>query len=191
VINAARLFAHWPVWLSCCLLGGPAFAFEVERADARYQDKEFRVELELVLNAPADRIEAVLRDYASYPSLDASILEARVLDRPSADTAMLYTKLRACSGGLFCRTVNRVERVQESSMDLLAVVVPERSDVLSGSTHTQLQTVAGGTRIRYTTSVAPKFWLPGFLARPLMLRTLREASLDLFRKVEIRAKPQS
>jgi hypothetical protein len=42
--------------------------------------------------------------------------------------------------------------------------------------------------VRYTTAVAPKFWVPTFIGRPLMLRTLREASLDLFRNVEARAK---
>jgi hypothetical protein len=156
---------------------------DIERAEARYQNREFRVELELVLHAPPERVQAVLRDYARYPELDGSILESKVLDRPAADSATLYTKLRACSG-LFCRSVNRVERVQEGEFELLAVVVPEQSDVVSGSTRTVLQTIDGGTRVRYASGVIPKFWVPSFVGRPLMLRKLREASLDLFRKVE-------
>jgi hypothetical protein len=119
--------------------------------------------------------------------LDTSILESKVLNRPDEATAMLYTKLRACSGP-FCRTVKRVERVHESAFELLAVVVPEESDVLSGRTHTVLQTLDGHTRVRYQTTVSPKFWVPSIIGRPLMLRTLREASLDLFRRVEARAK---
>jgi hypothetical protein len=99
---------------------------------------------------------------------------------------MLYTKLRACSG-LFCRTVQRVERVQESPFDLLAVVVPEQSDVVSGQSHTVLQTVEGGTRVHYRLTIVPKFWVPPLIGRTAMLRTLREVSLDLFRQIEARA----
>jgi hypothetical protein len=175
----------WPMMLGAVC--SDASAFEIAQADAHFQDKEFRVDLDLVLDAPAERVQAVLRDYDNYPNLDDSILESKVLSRDAAATLMLYTKLRACAG-LFCRTVKRVERVQESNFELLAVVVPEESEVVSGRTHTVLQTLEGRTRVRYRTSVAPKFWVPTFIGRPLMLRTLREASLDLFRHVEKQAK---
>jgi hypothetical protein len=179
--------AIWILAAVCApVLFDAADAMDVERANAQYKDREYRIELDLVLHEPAARIEAVLRDYASYPSLDAGILESKVLSRPDATTVMLYTKLRACSG-LFCRTVQRVERVQESPFELLAVAVPEQSDVVSGQSHTVLQTVAGGTRVSYRLTILPKFWVPPFIGRAVMLRTLREVSLNLFRQVEVRA----
>ncbi len=184
MVRALRRMAS-AIGLALC--SHAACALEIVRADTQYKDHEYRVELELVLSSTPERIEAVLRDYANYPALDNSILESKVLSRPDAATAMLYTKLRACSG-VFCRTVRRVERVHESAFELLAVVVPDQSEVVSGRTHTVLQTLNGRTRVRYQTSVVPKFWVPGFVGRPLMLRTLREASLDLFRHVEARAK---
>ena len=162
-------------------------AFEVRRADARFEERQFHVELELVLDAPPTRVEAVLRDYADYPRLDPSILESTVLDRPDSETVMLFTKLRACSG-IFCHTVNRVERVREGVLELTAEAVPERSDVSSGYTYTRLQSLDGRTLVRYRTSMAPKFWVPAFIARPLMLRTLRQASVDLFRHIEAHAR---
>ena len=158
---------------------------DIERADTRYKDREYRVELDLVLHASPARVEAVLRDYGNYPSLNAEILEAKVLDRPDAATVMLYTKVRACSG-LFCRTVKRVERVQESALELFAVAVEDQSDV-TGQTHTVLQTVNSGTRVQYRTTVVPKFWVAPIFGRSMLLRTLRESSLDLFRQIEVRA----
>jgi hypothetical protein len=172
---------------SSLLFVSSAQGFEIERADALYQDREYRVVLELVLQAPAEKVEAVLRDYENYPSLDASILEAKLLSRQDERTVMLFTRLRACSG-LFCRTVKRVERVEEAPMQLVALVIPAQSDVHSGSTKTVLVSVNGVTRVQYESTVVPKFWVPGLVGRPLMLRTLREASLDLFRHVEARAK---
>jgi hypothetical protein len=179
---------YWRAGLAMAMAAwvADAQAFEVLHAEARYQDKEFRVELDLILNAPAQRVEAVLRNYEGYPSLDASILESRVVNRIDAETVLLYTKLRACAG-VFCRTVDRVERVQERPFELLAMVVPDESDVAAGRTQTAMQTMESRTRVRYSTSVAPKFWVPALIGRPLMLRTLREASLDLFGNVEKQA----
>jgi len=162
-------------------------ALEIEHADSIYESHEYRVDLTIVLDAPIGRVAEVLRDYARYPSLDPSILEAKVLSRSADDSLMLYTKLRACSG-LFCRTVSRVERVQEGRFELLAEVIPELSDVERGRTHTILQTLDSRTRVRYRTTVVPKFWVPSFIGRPLMVRKLREASLDMFRHVESQAR---
>jgi len=167
-----------------------AAALEVVHADAHYQDKEYRVELDLIVDAPSERVEAVLRDYARYPRLDPSILEAHVQSRPDAHSVLLYTKLRACAG-VFCRTVNRVERVREGDLELEAIVLPDRSDVIDGRTHTTLVADAGKTRVHYQTFVVPKFWVPGLIGRPLMLRTLKDASLNLFKNVEIYARASS
>lgn len=166
---------------NCC-------AFETQRADARYEARQYRVELELVLDARVQDVAAVLRDYEHYTALSGSILEAKVLERAAPDVVTLYTKLRACTG-LFCRTVKRVERVQESALELRAEALPAQSEVEFGSTLTQLEDVGGRTRVRYQTAVTPKFWVPAFIGRPLMLRTLKDISIDLFRRVEARAKP--
>lgn len=186
-MGASRVLWCVATALTGLLIASNVSAFEVLSANTHFEDKEFRVELDLILNAPPERVQSVLRDYDDYARLDAGIMESRVLDRVDAETVMLFTKLRACAG-VFCRTVKRVERVQERSFELLATAIPDQSDVVSGHTHTVLQTLDSQTRVRYTTAVVPKFWVPGFIGRPLMLRTLREASLELFRNIETRAR---
>jgi hypothetical protein len=166
-----------------------ARSLEIEQADSKYRDKHYQLTLITVVDAPRDRVQAVLRDYYNYPQLDARILEANVLSRPAAHEVLLFTKLRACFG-VFCRTVKRVEHVQEQDNDMLASVVPEQSEITSGETRTQLTALDGRTRISYTTSMVPGFWIPSFIGRPLMLRTLRDASIDLFRRVEQQAQMQ-
>jgi hypothetical protein len=162
-------------------------AFEIERADAKFDQYEFRIDVRILLDAPIDKVEAVLRDYSHYPELEASILEAKVMQRSTASTLLLYTKLHACSG-LFCRTVNRVERVEESERSLIATVLPEQSDITLGITHTELQEQGLQTRVTYRSRIVPKFWVPALIGRTLLLHTLRQASLDMFRNIETRAK---
>ena len=78
------------------LWAGAAAAFEIEHSETRYADKRYQCDLNVRLDAPPDKVQAVLRDYEKYPSLDTRILQARVLERPAPNVAMLETTLRVC-----------------------------------------------------------------------------------------------
>jgi hypothetical protein len=165
----------------------PVRAFEVERSETRYVNRQYQFDLVVTLDAAPDRVESILRDYEHYPSLDARILTAHVLERPEDDVAILETRLRACFGP-FCRTVKRIERVEESPNVLLAVTDPARSEVRSGETRTELSGAGHGrTRVIYRTSIVPGFWVPAFGGRRFMLSTLKDATEQLFRNVEAQA----
>jgi hypothetical protein len=97
--------------------------------------------------------------------------------------AILATTVRVCFGP-FCRNVKRVERVEEAPGALTATTDASRSDVKSGQTHTQLSVSEDGTRVTYTTSIAPDFWIPAFVGRRFMLRTLETATINMFTNVE-------
>ena len=175
------------VLAAASLWAGAACAFEIEHSETRYADRRYQYDLNVRLDAPLDKVEAILRDYEEYPSLDARILNARIIERPSPDVAMLETTLRVCLGW-FCRNVNRVERVEESQHSLTAKADPSRSDVKFGETHLQLEPDEhGGTRVSYSTSITPGFWIPTAVGRRWMLRTLEDATTDLFMNVEMKA----
>ena len=183
-VPAVALFAAASLWAVT------AGAFEVEKSETRYVDRRYQCELSVKLDAPPDKVQAVLRDYERYPSLDTRILQARVLERPEPHVVVLQTTVRVCFGW-FCRNVTRVERVQESEHGLAATTDPSRSDVKFGETSTQLAPGGdGGTLIHYRTSITPGFWIPSVVGRRWMLRTLEDATGDLFMNVEMRAKKE-
>lgn len=166
----------------------PAHAFTIEHSEARYADKHFRYELVVTLDAPIDRVDEVLRNYAEYPSLNARILSSKVLERPEPDVVTLETTVELCFGW-FCRDVTRVERVQESKYTLVAVADPERSDVRFSETRSELSPAHhGATRVKYVTNVVPGFWVPALGGRRMMLKMLETETRDLFMSVEEKAR---
>lgn len=172
-----------------CLVVLPAasgWSFEIASSAVRYREGRYQFELVALLDASTDKVEAVLRDYQRYPRLDSRILTARVLQRPTSSAAVLETVLRVCFGP-FCRNVRRVERVEETPLMLFAVTDPERSDVKFGETRTEMSASGERTQVSYHTSIEPSFWMPPFVGRRWMLRTLQAASIDLFRNVELQA----
>ena|GEM_PF-667054 len=164
----------------------PAQAWQLDHVETHYEGGEYRLALTATLDVPLPRVERVLRDYAHYSNLDARILEVRVLGTPAANQVQLFTRIHVCVS-LLCRNVERVERVEERPGELLATVLPERSDAERGETHTVLLADGTRTRVQYTTFIVPKFWVPALFGRSLMLRALREGTVSLFQNVERRA----
>jgi hypothetical protein len=175
------------VFVTVMLGAGRAHAFNVEHRSVQFADRHYRFELVVTLDAPVERVQAVLRDYEHYPALDERILEAKVLERTDPDVAVLQTLLRACFGP-FCRNVHRIEQVTESHLGLAAISDPKRSDVKFGESYTALSPLEGGrSRISYRTDIVPNFWIPPLVGRRFMLNTLEDATTTLFRNVERKA----
>jgi hypothetical protein len=173
-----------------CTLTSHAQALTVEHSNARYQNKRYEFELVAILDAPVDRIEAVLRDFEAYKQLDARILEARIVERPASYVTMLQTTLHVCFGP-FCRDVKRLERIEQAPLQLTAVADPAHSDVKFGETRLKLSVSEGRTRISYHTSIVPDFWIPAVVGRRWLLKTLADSTTDLLRQVELKAQRTS
>jgi Polyketide cyclase / dehydrase and lipid transport len=161
-------------------------AMQVDALQTRYSEGAYQLTMTATLSAPAARVEAVLRDYASYPQLDERILTAQILSHSGPHQLELLTRINVCLAFL-CRKVERVEQVEEKPGELLATVIADRSDAKRGQTHTQLRELDGNTQVTYVTEIVPKFWVPALVGRSLMLRNLREATVNLFTHIEQRA----
>ena len=140
------------------LLSAPAarcLAFDVRVNDATFSDGTFHVTFEGVLDAPPAGVEAVLRDYTRYQLIDPRVRRAELLAREADGTLRVRTLIDACAG-IFCRTVQRVERVEHGPGHLYSTVIPAQSDMRHGSARTVLacrrqrhaRAVRGGVRAR-------------------------------------------
>jgi hypothetical protein len=189
-MRARNGFTRSPrLWVAAMLLAAqltPAAALEVIGLDAAYRDDGFHVDFVAMLDAPVAAVERVLHDYAAYPQLDPRITEAQVLERAGPSELLLATRLRACAG-IFCRSVRRIERVEERGHELIAHTLADRSDLRDGFAHTILTPSYERTRVTYQAQIEPAFWVPRFLAAGLALRTLETATVTLFENVERRA----
>lgn len=170
------------------LAASTAFAIDVERLVVQRVEDRYVVEFQAQLAAPAEDVGAVLTDYDHYPELDPRIQEAR---RDEQDRARLHTRLRGCLGGLMCRTLQRVETLEERPGEVIATALPAESDVRYGLTHSRWEASRGGTEVNYRLEITPDFWVPPLFGPPLMIKTLREGTLNLFTNVERAARSRA
>ena len=175
------------VCLAISLSPPVARALVVESLEASLNDGVYRVALVARVEAPVEDVAAVLTDYAAYRSLDPRIRSSSVLPSEDPTVELVQTVVRACAG-LFCRNVERVERVERREGELLATVVPERSELRSGLTRTTWQADHDATSVTYQAEFVPDFWVPSVIGRRYAVRALRTSTLELFGNVEKRAR---
>ncbi len=165
----------------------PAFAAEVAVLEVGERDRNYYVRYEATLQADAAAVMAVLTDYPSYPQLDPRILEAQLVDSGTPQR-ILYTRLKGCLGSVFCKSMDRYESLQESPSKLVATAIAGRGDLVSGRTETRVEALSQGCRVSYTTEFEPAFWMPRWLVRYPMRKTLSEGTRAMFEAVEVRAR---
>ncbi len=83
-----------PLAYTLILAASPAHSLEVSVIETDFEDGSYRVELQAMLDAPADAVAAVLTDFAHYRDLDPRISESEVLATTDNGEVLLRTRVQ-------------------------------------------------------------------------------------------------
>lgn len=167
---------------------GSAQGYELVSVETRRDGAAYRLHIEAMLAASPARVLAVLTDYDRIHELHPRMTQSRSLGRVGPDTEEVYTRFEGCLL-MFCRTIDRVERITAANGVLLAEDVPGRGSFHEGSTEWRLETHGAGTRLRYEAYFVPAFWVPPLIGPAQMSRSVQQMTLELMSEVERRAGP--
>ena len=165
-------------------LAAPARAIDIETLDVRYENGHYRVQFEAELAARPEAVQRVLTDYAHYPALDARIEESHLIPSAPGTPPRLYTRLKGCLSWFLCRSMVRIETLEQKPGELVATAIPELSDVRESLAATHWEASAAGTHVSYALTLSPKFWVPSLFGRRAMLETMRKGTATMFTSVE-------
>jgi hypothetical protein len=186
-------------WSRCRLLAGfvvlaplavamPSRAVEPVEFRAYENGGEYHVSTEVVLNAPADSVHAVLTDYVHAYRLNPSITESVILPSPEEGVVRLKVRMEDCVAFFCVDTVSVTDITERPSGDLEVAVVPELSSFRSGSAEWRIRSEPGGSRVRYELRLAPDFFIPPLIGRMIVIHKLRNEIFATFRRLECIAK---
>ena len=139
------------------MLASGAAAYEVESLDTVQVDKRFTIQLVARLSLPIDEVFNRLTNYNELTLLSASIEESRQLPPDEAGEIIVYTRVRPCV--LFvCKTVRIFEVITyPAENEIVAEVIPARSELAYGRSHWVLTQVGEGTLLHYRSEIEPGF----------------------------------
>lgn len=150
-----------------------AYAAQFHALEISRDGDIYRLSADVYLDAPLPQVYRVLTDYNHLTRISRVIRRSRLLERPDAHTALVYMESRACVL-FFCHTIKEIQKVTESPPGTLtAAAIPELSNVKHDESDWHLQAEGRGTRMQWTLTIEPEFWIPPLIGPALVKSQLR------------------
>ena len=173
------LVTLWLLWPALAVAGS------VEHVGARHARGVYTVDLDMVLDATVERVQAIVTDYDGLHRLSSSIVESRRLPPSATEPDRRRVVYRACFL-IYCFTAVMVEAVQfPSPGQMLSMVEPEESDFRRGFSQWELNQVGiNQTRIKFHSELEPRFWVPPVVGPWIIKRKMLAAARETGIKIE-------
>lgn len=160
--------------LALCLCVAPAVAAaDFYTLTVSHDGDLYAMSADAHLAAPPAAVYAVLTDYEHLTRISSAVLKSHVVQHLDNGEVLVYTDSRVCAL-FFCRHIVELQRyTRPGPQDLVAEVVPERSDLKMGRTTWHLEAENDGTHLHWEMTAVPGFWVPPFIGSALVERGLR------------------
>ena len=144
-----------------------AHASQLVRLDVDQKANSYAVYVVMELDAPAEKVRAILTDYAHLDRLNASIIASKIMDDKGDGTVRVLTRFENCIV-FFCMTVQRVEDITEDGQGrILVTLVPDASSFRSGQASWEVTSTGSGSRVIHRATLEPDFWPPPWIGTAL------------------------
>ena len=159
-------------------------ASQLVRLEVDQHANVYSVYVVMELDAAAEKVRAILTDYAHLDRLNASITASEITAAKDDGTVRVLTRFRNCVV-FFCMTVQRVEDITEDRQGrILVALVPDASSFRSGQASWEVTSIGPGSRVIHRATLEPDFWLPPWIGTAILKATLRREIQASFENLE-------
>lgn len=177
-------------WLTPCaavLFAASATAVDIDRVDVQHKGARYRVEMQVRLDAPAQRAYAVLTDFSNLGRFNPAVRRSQELPSVGPGTRRLFTEINVCVS-FICRKLEQVQdmrlQTHASGGTLSASVVPALSNLQYGQADWDIHPCAAQSCLRFIAELEPKFWIPPLIGPWLIQRKLRQEAIQTSEGIE-------
>jgi hypothetical protein len=161
-----------------------AHASQLVRLDVDQKANSYAIYVVMELDAPAEKVRAILTDYAHLERLNASITASEIIGARSDGTVRVLTRFENCIL-FFCMTMQRMEDITEDGQGrILVTLVPDASSFRSGKAWWEVTSTKSGSRVIHRATLEPDFWLPPWIGTAILKAALRREIRASFENLE-------
>lgn len=144
----------------------------------------YNIEASAELGVDAEYVREVLTDYAHLYRLNQSVIESEILKSPVDGNTRVRSRLLCCAS-FFCTEVERVDEISElESGQLMAVIIPEKSDFHSGEALWTIKSTGDRTVLVYSAAIEPGFFIPPVIGTGIVIQNMRKEFEMAFERIE-------
>lgn len=160
------------------------YASQIVRLNVAHKADIYEVHVEMEFDAPAEKVRAILTDYANLDRLNESITTSRIIDSSRDGKVRVLTQFENCIL-FFCMDIQKVEDIMEDEQGrILLVMIPESSNFRSGNSSWEVQSTETGSRVIHIAKLEPDLRIPAWLGSAILKDTLRQEFEKSFDKLE-------
>lgn len=164
----------------------PSYAYEVLNIDVWYEQEQYRIELEILIDVPEEYAEAALLDFERLSELNTSIRQVRVLTSADPGATRIESEIHSCAW-FRCVDLRRVEEVRHLQPGLIvAKTLPDLSDFKMGYSEWQLQSWGNQTHILYHAAFSPTKGEVPVVGHMIAKRVIKREALKTYQNLEAR-----
>ncbi|MDH3589842.1 MAG: SRPBCC family protein [Gammaproteobacteria bacterium] len=159
-------------------------AAELRAIDVERKKGHILVASETFIDAPPDAVFEILADYEGFHRISKVFTETRYLERDEIGNGVVYSRAVGCVL-FFCTEIERVETLTLTpGREILAIAIPEKSDVDFSVARWVFEQEGSGTRLLYGVEFKPGFWIPPVLGPMIIRAKLRSRGIDAANRIE-------
>lgn len=144
----------------------------------------YHIRAAFVVDAPSEYVHQVLTDFVHIYRLNPSIIESEVLADDENGSTSVRTRVLGCAG-YFCQELERVETVRTlASGDIVAEVVPDKSEFRSGRTLWRIEAYGERSRVVYESEMEPDFYIPPVVGKFIAKKSIHTEITTSFNNLE-------
>jgi hypothetical protein len=164
----------------------PSYAYEVLNIDVWYEQDQYRIELEILIDVPEEYTEAALLDFERLGELNTSIRKVRILTSANPGGTRIESEIHSCAW-FRCVDLRRVEDVRRLQPGLIvAKTLPEFSDFHMGYSEWHLQSWGNQTHILYHAAFSPTKGEVPVVGHMIAKRVIKREALKTYQNLEAR-----
>ena len=162
-------------------------ANEIEELSVTDTSGEYRLRINVVVNAPVEYVYKVITDYTHVDRINPTITKVEILPSGYGGVIRVQNLSKQCIGPFCFDLVWAGDIVETGDRDLEITTIPEFSDFVSGSATWQIRSQGGRTRVIYESRLRPSFFIPPVIGGIIIRKLIKDDTLDTFRRIESQA----
>ena len=156
----------------------------IRAIDIEHDAGVYRLESTAYLAAPREEIYEVLTDYDRFGRISSTYTDYGFLEPAADGTPVIHTTMEGCVL-FFCVTMRRVERMElDAPRYIRTEAFPEQSDFKVSISEWTLEPEADGTRMTYSLTVEPDFWVPPLIGPWALKQRLERGGSGAINRIE-------
>lgn len=161
-----------------------ATAADLRFVDVKRSKGHIKVASETFIDAPPEAVYEILADYEGFQRISKVFEETRYIERDEIGNGVVYSRAEGCVL-FFCTEIERVETLTVTPpSEIVAVAIPEQSDVDFSVARWEFEAEGDGTRLLYGVDFKPSFWIPPVLGPMIIRAKLRSRGSEAAVRIE-------